>query len=299
MNTNAQAQALAQAQEVTAPATAPVGYKEMTKIPVRTILSAPEDGSDSHINTLRVMLAKILQTPGAVETRFDIAGLDRDSGEVDFSVYAGKDIYICRVMNKGADIRTILVQPVPRLADVLEAPNASQWIAHTLTRALAQQLVRPIRKPSNAEIDPGITADALAAIPLSIDDYVLSRAGAGSKWTVWKSHAKALIDTLAGAFAEFRAIRVTQDLLRQVLASKAFAERVFPAMEERGVFVKVIGALVKHAAKDGVEDSLPREWLATRDSVGADIELEAEGEEAVDLDLLFGDDDDEDEDDNA
>lgn len=269
--------------ETNAQSATPKGFKDVSAIPARQVFKAGENSFAAALDHLR----KILATEGAGDLPTVIAGLNGETGEIDQSIYAGNDIYVIRLMNKGAGVRALVMQPAPTIENFLASPEASSWVADLMETQIAHKMVRSLRAKADAP-NADITQEAIVAIPRSIADYVATmRLGGAVK--LWNEHAKGIIDQIGSKVPAFAALRLTKDFFRRAIESKEFAQSVFAQFEERGYFVAGAQALINVGKKEGSDTSLIEGWLANRDTVKlADVEAS----ELVDIsaDDLFDED---------
>lgn len=260
------------------------GFKTLNDIPGRVIFEAGENSVEAAKEHIR----KILLTPGATDLPTIIHGAQED-GSVDWTDYAGHDIYVINLRNKGKGSRAIVVQPAPTIPTVLSAEEAKGWVKDLLQTQVAHKMVRTLRAPSGDASAP-ITAEHIQQIPLTIADYVATlRLGGAAK--LWNENSKRLIDQMGKALPAFAQLKITKEFLRKAIESSEFARMIYPDFEKAGVFVKMASSLVQYGEKNGSDVSLVQSWIDNRDSVSI-----AQANSAVDLDDfdtddLFGDDD--------
>lgn len=268
------------------------GFKELTEIPARQVFLAAPDAAAA----ATAYLQKIMATPDADKLPAVVYGLDSATGEIDWSKYAGQDIYVIMLRNKGVGYRALVVQPAPlsatkigkaagdMLGDVLVMP----WIADLIETQIAHKMVRTLRAPKGDHSKP-ITDAEINQIPHSIADYVASHRLGGAV-ALWNKNAKIVIDAMAQRIPAFAAQRFTKDLLRKAIESKPFADAIYPSLEAHNLFVKAAKAIIDKGTRDGSDTSLIQSWLADRATKSVAEVESSEGMEDFDSDDITFDD---------
>jgi hypothetical protein len=63
---------------------------------------------------------------------------------------------------------------------------------------------------------------------------------------------------------------ISKALLRQILASSAFAQQQYPRLPQEN-WVHVLNSMIGHAAKDSIDVSGLQHWIDTRDTETVDM----------------------------
>lgn len=259
------------------------GFKELADIPGRQVFNAGPDAPAAALTYLQ----KIMATPGADKLPSVVYGLT-ESGAIDWAKYAGQDIMVIMLRNKGAGYRALVVQPTPTQEAFLSSDAAKGWIRDLLETQIAHKLVRTLRA-QKGDLEKPITESEINQIPHSIEDYVATHRLGGAV-ALWNKNAKVVIDAISAKVPAFAAQRFTKDLLRKAIESKPFADAIYPALEGADLFVKAANALITKGKKDGSDTSLIESWLAERATKqAADVES-SEGLDDFDADDITFDD---------
>lgn len=258
------------------------GFKSIDDFPSRVVFKAGENALASAFEHIQ----KIRATEGfeALNLPMIVHGTDKD-GNIDSSEYEGQDIYVIMLRNKGAGYRALVCQPAPTIESLLESEEARSWIEDLFRTQVSHKMVRTLRAKSG-DITSPITQADIAEIPHTIADYVATQRRGGAV-AFWNKHAKSIIDAVGTRVNAFKAARVSKDMLRQALQSKAFAEAIYPPFEEAGLFEKIGRTLIQVGTKEGSDVSTIESWLENRENVKASA---AVGKiEDLEVDDLFGD----------
>lgn len=258
------------------------GFKSTDDFPSRVVFKAGENALASAYEHIQ----KVRATEGfeALNLPMIVHGTDEE-GNIDSSLYDGQDIYVIMLRNKGAGYRALVCQPAPTLTALIESEEARSWVEDLLETQVAHKMVRTLRAKSG-DTASAITQADIAEIPHTIADYVATQRRGGAV-AFWNKHAKSIIDAVGARVNAFKAARISKDLLRQALQSKAFAEAIYPPFEEAGLFEKIGRTLIQVGTKEGSDVSTIEAWLENRENVEASA---AVGEiEDIEVDDLFGD----------
>lgn len=159
-----------------------------------------------------------------------------------------------RVPERGNQTVGIVVAAVPDFATIYNNDAGKSWIIKQATDSLVKQIVTAA-KPK----DEG----ALTSLPFKIEDFVTSTRVSGL--LAFNMVASLFVAALKKKGLKF----MTKVLLRQVLASAAFAEQQFPRIAQENWAI-VLNSMVAHVEKEGVDAGVLKHWLATRDETEID-----------------------------
>jgi len=159
-----------------------------------------------------------------------------------------------RVAERGNVTKGIAVAAIPDFEAVANDTAGGDWIKKQIVDAMIRQV------NSAAKSDDG----TLTSIPFSINDFVTS------------SRASGLAGFNAVAAQFVKALKkkglklLSKGILRQILASAAFAEQQYPKVAQES-WVAVLDSMIKHAESEGVDTTGLKHWKGTRDKVEVDM----------------------------
>lgn len=140
------------------------------------------------------------------------------------------------------------IAAVPDYATIADDKAGSSWIEKQVTSALMRQISTAAKAKTGQ----------ITSIPYKIHDFVTS---ARSSDLAGFNH----VASLFVAALKKKGLRLmSKSILRQILASAAFAEQQYPTLPQSN-WEAVIKSMIKHAAADGVDTSGLEHWLKTRD----------------------------------
>ena len=213
----------------------------------------------------------------AMTEAFNIAGADNVTmnfdPEQDFPEGYGVAIVPIteRVPEKGNKAKGVLFAAIPELATVLEDKSGDAWIQKIALDKMVSQVMSSAKS---------IDETSVSTLPFSITDFTTSSRGSGN----------AAFNALASDYvAEIKkkGLRIlTKPIFKNVLASKAFAEELFPSVGQES-WTHVLDVMIEHAQKEGLDPIGLLHWKNTRDNVevqNADVDLSG-------LEMLGGGDD--------
>lgn len=231
------------------------------------------------------------------EQEFVLNGLDPQTGEFDPELYGeGTRVMVHVLKNRGtktkdavgnevttpATVQCIVVTPVPSRAAIEADSQGSAWLDKILDTQIAHVAVGALRGADNLAV-------ASKDMPLALADFVTARES-GSVAATFDAQFRGIIDALKAKSPAWAKARITKAELKKAFESKAYAEAVYPTLEDRGdkpsLFVMAMQLGIREAKDNGLDPTIYETWIATRDAKElADESLD--GEEAdFDLDDL-------------
>ncbi len=142
----------------------------------------------------------------------------------------------------------IAIAAVPDYDTVAANPDGVLWIQKQTNAAMLRQIA------TAAKAETG----QITSIPFKVADFA----------TTARSTGLLAFNHLATAYVKALKTKglklMSKALLRQILASAAFAEQQYPRLPQSN-WVAVINSMVKHAEKDGIDTTGLHDWLKTRD----------------------------------
>lgn len=224
-----------------------------------------------------------------------VYGLDAETGEIDASRYPdGWPVYLVKLSTKitkakaaqlGVEIgsypKALVVWPVPDLDTLLADDAGRAMVAATMETQLNHRLVAPLRDAENVSAMVG-------QMPATLAEWTtVGRDQSGSIYEVFNAVWPTLNKSLRQHSPVWAKASLGRTQARQAMESKAFAETMFPALEQSSqgpVFVFAIQACRTLASHKGLDTSLFDAWLETRDQTVIAID-DASGEDDVELSL--------------
>jgi hypothetical protein len=165
-------------------------------------------------------------------------------------------------------IRGIVMFPIPTVETFLAAgESGANFVAKVIEKEAALMAFRPLRDPATHEA----FIRAVGEVPTTVDNYLTenARTGGGGDATfdaLWKD----LRDSLKVNYDALVRQLPTKAEVVKCIRSASYANETQPALESRGIFVKLANMVIKGAAKaqptpldtTGISD-----WLAGRDTL--------------------------------
>jgi len=149
----------------------------------------------------------------------------------------------------------LLVASVPAIQDVLGDAAGAVWAVKKLTDLMINQVKAGLGK----------LVESAEQLPHSIADFVST--GKSSEYAGYNAVAMDYIKALKKKSAALGF--VSKVLLRQILASKQFAEHQFPRIAQSN-WEFIIDAMIKSSAQQGLEPGILAYWRKTRDNALVD-----------------------------
>jgi len=165
-----------------------------------------------------------------------------------------------RVAGKGNVTKGICIAAVPSVDTILSTSGGDTWVIKQINAILT----RAIKAGATPSEDGSMTS-----IPFAVNDFITSTRT--SALAAFNAIATLYVKALKDKGLKF----INKGLLRQVLASAAFAEQQFPRIDQAN-WELVIKSMTAHAAKEGLEAGILSHWMKTRNEVEvdtADIDL--------------------------
>lgn len=159
-----------------------------------------------------------------------------------------------RVAGSGNVVRGVTIAAVPMVSSILEADGGLAWIQ----KQIGSIINRAVKAAATPNEDGAITS-----LPLQIVDFITSTRT--SALSAFNAIAPLYVKALKDKGLKF----INKGLLRQVLASAAFAEQQFPRVGQENWEV-VIKSMIAHAAKENEDAGILAHWLKTRDQIEVD-----------------------------
>jgi len=204
-----------------------------------------------------------------------IAGM-KDDGSIDEAHYEGA---LATVATVGArvklangkavvGIRGIVLFPIPTVETFLSAGEAgASFVAKVLEKEAALMAFRPLRDPATHEAFIRAAGD----VPTTVETYLAEnvRSGGGTDDTfdaLWRD----LRESLKVNYEALVRQLPTKGEVAKCMRSKSYAVETQPALESRGIFVRLAKMLIKGAkeAEPAPLDTTGVEaWLAGRDEL--------------------------------
>ena len=159
-----------------------------------------------------------------------------------------------RVAGSGNVVRGVTIAAVPTVDSILNATGGLTWVQ----KQIGAILNRAVKAAATPNEDGAITS-----LPLQVLDFITSTRT--SALSAFNAIAPLYVKALKDKGLKF----INKGLLRQVLASAAFAEQQFPRVGQENWEV-VLKSMVAHAAKEGEDAGILAHWLKTRDQIEVD-----------------------------
>jgi hypothetical protein len=156
-----------------------------------------------------------------------------------------------RVTGKGNVTKGLCIAAIPSVNTILEADSGESWVIKQITDIL----IRNVKSSATPSDDGSITS-----IPFKVEDFTTSTRA--SALAAFNAVASLYVKALKEKGLKF----MSKGLLRQVLASAAFAKQQFPKIDQDN-WQLVIKSMKAHAAKDGLDAGILSHWAKTRDEV--------------------------------
>lgn len=160
-----------------------------------------------------------------------------------------------RVAERGNLIYGVVIAAVPTVETLAADEAGSNFISKLVTDNLLRQ-VAASAKPK----DEG----AITSIPFKLEDFVTTSRTSGL--AAFNAVATDYVKALKTKGLKF----MSKVLLRQVLASAAFAEQQFPRLSQEN-WQLVLDSMVGHVKQKGMEAGILAHWKSTRDEVEIDV----------------------------
>lgn len=163
----------------------------------------------------------------------------------------------------------------PSLDALSDHDKGLEAVSNLVAEAFADKIANSVRPRGDENAISG-------TMPTSIEDFIENRKTRGSLQTFTK-----IAPDFVKILRKKKLKTLTAAQLRQILQSSAFAEHLYPSIEQ-DTWEKIIDHMIARAKADDLDPGILEEWKATRD--------EAEVTEVSDLDLsdlgdLLGEDD--------
>jgi len=159
-----------------------------------------------------------------------------------------------RVPERGNQTIGVTIAAIPDFDTVMDDDAGKSWIIKQVQNLLMKQ-VDIAAKPK----DEG----ALVSIPFKLSEFITSTRSSGL--VAFNLVASLFVSALKKKGLKF----MTKVLLRQVLASAAFAEQQFPRIDQENWQI-VLNSMIAHAKKENIDAGVLKHWLDTRDQTEID-----------------------------
>lgn len=159
-----------------------------------------------------------------------------------------------RVEGMGNVTKGIAVAAIPDFDAIVDTAEGAAWIAKQATDNMLRQVATACKSKDGQ----------LNSIPFSIIDFSTSSRASG---LAGFNHVASLyVKALKAKGLKL----ISKALLRQILASKSFAEQQYPRLPQDN-WVAVLNSMIAHAAKDSIDVAGLRHWINTRDTETVDM----------------------------
>lgn len=176
------------------------------------------------------------------------------------------------IKDKGRVSIALLIAAIPSVQSMLQDATGAAWAVKKLNDTMIASVKVAASK---------IMLEGGANLPFSIADFAST--GRSSEYAAFNAMAGDYVKALKKKSASLSFL--SKVLLRQILASKQFAEQQFPRIDQRN-WVCIIEAMVKSSATQGIPAGILQHWLQTRD----DVEVELASDDLSDIgDLVAAD----------
>lgn len=172
-----------------------------------------------------------------------------------------------RVAERGNLIYGVVIAAIPTVETLAADEAGANYINKLVTDSLLRQ-VAASAKPK----DEG----AITSIPFKIEDFVTTSRTSGL--AAFNAVATDYVKALKTKGLKF----MSKVLLRQVLASAAFAEQQFPRLSQEN-WQLVLDSMVAHVKQKGMEAGILGHWKSTRD----EVEIDTSDIDLSDLDAMM------------
>lgn len=176
--------------------------------------------------------------------------------EADFPEFYGLAIIPLseRVEGHGNVTKGIAIAAIPDYAAIVAKPEGAAWIAKQASDNMLRQVATACKsKEGQAN-----------SIPFSVIDFSTSSRASG---LAGFNHVASLyVKALKAKGLKL----ISKALLRQILASKSFAEQQYPRLPQDN-WLAVLNSMIQHAEKDSIDVSGLRHWINTRDTENVDM----------------------------
>lgn len=160
-----------------------------------------------------------------------------------------------RVPERGNLTYGIVIAAIP----TIEALSAEDAGLNFITKIVTDNLLRQVAASAKPK-DEG----AQVSIPFKIEEFVTTSRTSGL--AAFNAVASDYVKALKTKGLKF----MSKVLLRQVLASAAFAEQQFPRLTQEN-WQLVLDSMVAHVKQKGMEAGVLAHWKSTRDEVEIDV----------------------------
>ena len=176
-----------------------------------------------------------------------------------------------RTGDKGNEVIGLYIFAVPDPATVLQHERGQQWARETMVDRLVNRAASAVRPRDGS---------APVTVPYSVEDFIIP-ASRDQGLAYFREVAKDVLDGLKKLGFSPKHLNVA--LLRQILASAAYAQQQFPNIAQTK-WEHVLRTLIAKADRDGKDAGIVRVWLDTRNAV--DIEAQDFDDSALDSILV-------------
>lgn len=159
-----------------------------------------------------------------------------------------------RVPEKGNQTIGVAIAALPDFDTLYDSDSGRAW----LIRQTQDNLMKQIRSAAKPK-DEG----ALVSIPFKIEEFITTTRTSGL--LAFNTVASLFVSALKKKGLKF----MTKVLLRQVLASAAFAEQQFPRITQEN-WELVLNSMVGHVQKENIDAGVLKHWIATRNETEID-----------------------------
>jgi len=161
---------------------------------------------------------------------------------------------------QGNQVIGCYIAGIPTLEAIAAHPKGDQFVRDQVASTLMNKL-------ANAARPRGDDTAVGQSVPFSVADFI-ERADRDQGLTFFREHAGSYVKALNKLFKR-KVMNAT--LLRQVLASRAFAEQQFPKVQQ-SQWEGLLRKMIQQAEQAGEDPGIVRVWLETRDETQIDIE---------------------------
>lgn len=180
---------------------------------------------------------------------------------------------ICKKDAKGA-MQTLgaAIGAIPDYTSLITTPEGAAFAKEVTETALMAKLANAVR--------PRADGNVAASVPFTIEDFITSNRPEGVL-VAFRKLASAYVKLLKGQGLKL----MTDNILRSVLESKAFAEMQFPKVPQAS-WEALLDSMIAKAAEGDMQAGMLVDWRKDRDNAGlpSDEDVDLSGLDFADLD---------------
>jgi|TARA_R100000501_G_C2612294_1_gene106592 hypothetical protein len=158
----------------------------------------------------------------------------------------------------------IVAWPYPDVSLYLGDAEGTKYVAKTLAKDAADQVLRAFRGKSAEEL---LAENVAEDAPVTLQDFI-TRAGKESALKVYNSMAPGVLKYCRGQWPKSKTIKLMNPpMLRECLSSKVYAQSIAPELEAAGMFTTLLGIFKSNASEANLPFDIFDRWAAERDQV--------------------------------